>query len=79
MRTALGVEGIGVADGREMLIADTPAAFAAAVLRLLEDARSGGTLRRHLGTQGRRFVEATYSWDHIIPQLNAVLARAGQP
>ncbi len=77
--TALGVEGIGVSDGREMLIADTPAAFATAVLRLLGDAQSGGTMRHHLGTQGRRFVEATYSWDHIIPQLEAVLARAAQP
>ncbi len=76
--TALGIEGIGVSDGHEMLIADTPAAFAAAVLRLLSDAQSSGTLRQHLGTQGRRFVEATYSWDHIIPQLEDVLARAGQ-
>src|SRR5690606_26213162 len=35
--TTLGCEGIGVTHGKDVLIADTPEAFAEAVLRLLED------------------------------------------
>ncbi|HRW48277.1 MAG TPA: glycosyltransferase [Caldilinea sp.] len=72
--TTLGVEGIGATDGQELLLADAPDAFAAAVVRLLRDGREGGAVRRRLGEYGRRFVEATYSWDHIIPQLESVLA-----
>jgi glycosyltransferase involved in cell wall biosynthesis len=35
--TTLGAEGIPVVDGRDILIADEPEAFADAILRLLED------------------------------------------
>jgi len=72
--TTLGVEGIAATDGRELLLADVPEAFAGAVLRLLRDTQTGGALRRYLGEQGRRLVEATYSWEHIIPRLESVLA-----
>ena len=75
--TTLGVEGIGVSDGTEALIADTPEHFAQAVLRLLDDA--DGILHRQLGAQGRRFVEQHYGWEQIIPRLEAVLERARQP
>ena len=78
--TTLGVEGIGATDGQELLLADAPDAFAAAVVRLLRDGQEGGMLRRRLSEYGRRFVEATYSWDHIIPQLESVLdATARKP
>ena len=75
--TSLGVEGIGVRDGAEMLIADAPDHFAQAVLRLLDD--TDGALHRQLGAQGRRFVELHYGWEQIIPRLEAVLERARQP
>jgi GT2 family glycosyltransferase/glycosyltransferase involved in cell wall biosynthesis len=39
--TTLGAEGIGAAHGRELLIADQPRDFAAAVLRLLSDPCAG--------------------------------------
>jgi glycosyltransferase involved in cell wall biosynthesis len=35
--TTLGAEGIPVIDGRDILIADQPEAFANAILRLLDD------------------------------------------
>jgi len=76
--TRLGVEGIAVTDGRELLLADAPDVFAAAVVRLMRDTRAGGALRRQLGEQGRRLVESTYSWEHIIPRLESVLAAAAQ-
>lgn len=77
--TSLGIEGIGVQNNAEMFIADTPGEFAAAVLRLLEDARTSGVLRQTLGVQGRRFVEQHYGWEQIIPRLEAVLESVLQP
>jgi len=76
--TTLGVEGVDVRDGQELLIADEPEAFAAAVLRLLEDAQKGGALRRRLGAQGRRFVEQHYGWEQILPKLEEALILAQQ-
>lgn len=70
--TSLGVEGIGVANEQQMLIEDTPAAFAAAVLRLLADLRGDGSLRRRLGATARAFVEESYDWRQIVPRLEAV-------
>lgn len=76
--TTLGVEGIGVSNGQEMLLADTPEDFAIAVLRILADAAGSGVLRRQLGVQGRRFVEARYAWETIIPHLENVLTAASR-
>ncbi len=72
--TRLGVEGIGVRNEAEVLLADAPEAFAQAVLRLLDDA--DGALHHKLGAQGRRFVEQHYGWAQIIPKLEAVLSKA---
>jgi glycosyltransferase involved in cell wall biosynthesis len=56
--TKLGAEGIDVADGENILIADTPADFAAAVLHLLEDPVQAA----RLGAAGRRLIEQTYDY-----------------
>ncbi len=74
--TSLGVEGIAVSNGEQMLIADSPNDFAAAVLRLLSGSTDAHTLRQQLGAQGRRFVEAHYGWEQIIPRLELVLEDA---
>ena len=76
--TTLGVADTRVRDGQEMLLADTPEAFATAVLRLLADAGGSGALRRQLGAQGRRFVELHYGWDRIIPQFEDLLVAASR-
>lgn len=70
--TSLGVEGLGVQHEQELLLADTPAAFAAAVLRLLADAKQGAVLSTQLGANASRFVNREYSWQQIIPRLEAV-------
>jgi len=70
--TSLGVEGLGVGDGREALLADTPEAFAEAVASLLADA----SRRRALGQAARAFVERGYGWERIGPRLEAVYPRA---
>jgi glycosyltransferase involved in cell wall biosynthesis len=66
--TSLGAEGFPVANGRELLLADTPGDFAQAVLNLLEDPEQ----RTQLGRVARRFVEATYGWDALVPELEAL-------
>lgn len=76
--TSLGVEGIPVQHGRELLLADTPAEFAAAVVRLVADLRSGGTLQQQLGAAARSFVEERYGWPTIIPKLNEVYQQVYQ-
>jgi glycosyltransferase involved in cell wall biosynthesis len=45
--TSVGCEGIGVEPGRHLLLADTPDAFADAVLRVLSDDDLAATLARH--------------------------------
>jgi polysaccharide biosynthesis protein PslH len=45
--TSVGCEGIGVVSGDHLLLADTPAAFADAVLRLLADDALAATLARN--------------------------------
>ena len=63
--TTVGAEGLDLVDGEEILIADEPAAFAAAVLRLLTDA----SLRRKIGENGRARVERDYDWRSIGEKL----------
>ena len=65
--TTVGAEGFPVSDGRELLLADTPEAFAAAVLALLDDA----PLRAALGERARAFA-ANYDWRRIAPLLDRV-------
>ena len=71
--TTLGCEGIAVEDGRHLLVADTPADFAQAVLRLLEDA----DLARALGQQGRERMVAQYDYRVAYRPLDVVYAGLG--
>jgi glycosyltransferase involved in cell wall biosynthesis len=59
--TSVGCEGLEVRPGENILVADTPEAFADAVLSLLRDRE----LRRRLGRGGRATVEARYAWDAV--------------
>jgi sugar transferase (PEP-CTERM/EpsH1 system associated) len=68
--TSLGAEGFPVTHGRELLLADTPAGFARAVLTLLDDPAQ----RARLGAAARRFAAATYGWDTLVPKLEALYA-----
>jgi len=55
--TSIGIEGLQLEPERHYLQGDTPEAFAAAVLRLLED----GALRARLASEARRCVEENFS------------------
>lgn len=63
--TALGVEGIAATPGRDYLRAETPAAFAAAVVRLLDEP----ALRDALAASARALVRAAYDWSAVSPAL----------
>jgi polysaccharide biosynthesis protein PslH len=57
--TALGAEGLPARDGENILLADAPDQFAAAVTRLL----ACTDLRHRLGTTGRSLVEKEFTWE----------------
>lgn len=63
--TSVGCEGLEARNGENILIADTPESFAAAVHRLLGDT----DLRRRLGRAGRETAERLYSWDVIGSEM----------
>lgn len=67
--TSLGAFGYPVEDGRELLVADEPAAFAAACVRLLTEPALGDALAR----RGWDLFRANYTWDAIAPAVERVL------
>jgi glycosyltransferase involved in cell wall biosynthesis len=70
--TTLGAEGIAVIPGREILLADKPDDFAAAVLELLEDPALANRLR----INGRRLVEDAYDYRRACRPLSNLYQRA---
>jgi glycosyltransferase involved in cell wall biosynthesis len=72
--TPVGVEGLDVQPGEHYLAAgaDDPAAFAAAILRLLDDPG----LAARLAEAARRRVEERFSWSHVARQFEAICLRA---
>lgn len=66
--TSIGAEGLGARNGEDMLIADTPDAFADAVARVLHDE----TLRRSLGAAARRTAVERFSWTTIGETVRAL-------
>ncbi len=67
--TALGAEGVNAEDGRDMMVADEPAAFAAAVVRLLRD----DVLCKALGARARAMAVESFSWEKGVEELEQVL------
>jgi glycosyltransferase involved in cell wall biosynthesis len=60
--------GLRVEDGRELLVADGPDAFARRVLELLGDPDR----RRRLATHGRAYVEAHHDWEESGARLEEI-------
>jgi glycosyltransferase involved in cell wall biosynthesis len=69
--TTLGCEGIEVVPGENILIADEPADFADAVLRLLNEA----DLAAKLAAGGRHLAEKKYDYRHACRSLDDIYAR----
>jgi sugar transferase (PEP-CTERM/EpsH1 system associated) len=68
--TPLAAEGVDVAAGRDLVIADTPAEFAAAVASLMADPERASAL----AAAGRALVEARYTWEACAARYAALYA-----
>jgi len=68
--TTFGNEGVGGVNGRDLLVVDDPAEFAAAVVSLLRDPLYAETV----GRNGQRFVQEHYGRKSIMARLDAVHA-----
>jgi glycosyltransferase involved in cell wall biosynthesis len=68
--TRIGAEGIEAEDGREILLADEPEEFAAAVSRLL----ASQELFENLRQAGRQLVEQEYDWRVVGREVNRTVA-----
>ena len=66
--TTIGCEGIEATPGRDLMVADTPAALAAAAVQLLHDPAQGVTL----AANGRRLLAARYDWRREYTLLDAI-------
>jgi sugar transferase (PEP-CTERM/EpsH1 system associated) len=69
--TAIGCEGLDVADGRHLLVADDAGGFAKRVVRLAGEPRE----REQLERAGRELVERRYGWAQAVAALEDVYAR----
>lgn len=62
-------EGVEATPGRDLFVADDPADFAGATVRLFRD----NELRRRTGVAARACMEAKYRWEHQLQRLDRVL------
>ncbi len=72
--TSVGCEGLDPVDGEHMLLADTPQAFAQAVLRLIDDPERA----TQLAVQGRQWVVENHAWDHSAALVAEVYEKLRQ-
>ena len=66
--TTIGLEGIEASPDEDVLVADTPADFAARVVNVLTDE----TLQNRLSMNGRRLVEKCYDWRAVLQKLDSI-------
>jgi sugar transferase (PEP-CTERM/EpsH1 system associated) len=66
--TRIGAEGLPLTDGRDIALADEPAAFAARVLELLRSQEQ----RRALGAAGRALVTEKFSWEGVARRFTEI-------
>jgi len=59
--TSVGAEGLPVRNDEELILADTPEAFAGSVVRLLQDQE----LARRLGQRAAARVRETFGWRRV--------------
>jgi sugar transferase (PEP-CTERM/EpsH1 system associated) len=67
--TPMGAEGLPLKDGEDVLLAEGPANFAKATVRLLRDRE----LRQRLGQAARRLTEDRFSWAAATSEFESIL------
>ncbi|MBV9761336.1 MAG: glycosyltransferase [Acidobacteriaceae bacterium] len=73
--TTIGAEGLPLANGRQIAIADTPSDFAENCLKLLSDV----ALRDRIIEEAWQFVAGQFSWDAVTRDFEAALAAGPRP
>ena len=73
--TSKGAEGLDVRDGEHLLVADTPAAFAQAIVSVLGDS----DLRQRLADGAYRLVREKYDWAVVLPRFLDLAERTARP
>jgi glycosyltransferase involved in cell wall biosynthesis len=68
--TSIGAEGLDVVNGRDLLLAEEAANFAAGVISLLRDSALRQRLEKAAAIQARR-----YDWSRIAERFAAVLSQ----
>ena len=72
-----GAGGVDAEDGRHFLVGDSPAAYAEACLRLMQDAGE----RQRFATAGRERMQTNHDWQASMRRLDGIIGRvmsAGQ-
>ena len=69
--TSIGAEGLPVSNGKELLLADTPESFAAAVIKLLQQE----SLRAELGKRAAATVREKFGWDKVAERFAEICER----
>jgi len=72
--TRIGAEGIECVDGANILLADTPVDFSAAVIALLADPAQNGKIAEG----GRQWVVERYNWRTVYRQWDRIYGDAGR-
>ena len=70
--TTIGAEGLPVADGKELLLADDPASFADAVVRVLREPANA----RQIGQQAAETVRTRFGWEGVTAEFVKLCAAA---
>ena len=70
--TTVGVEGLAVVPGEHLLVADDAEAFAASVLRLLDEPALG----TRLASAARALLQERFSWAQVAAQFEAICGTA---
>lgn len=73
--TSVGAEGLPVRNGEEILLANDPASFANAVVRMMRDAPA----RKRLEAAARRLVVERYDWSAVTRDFEDALVRVCRP
>jgi len=73
--TTVGAEGLPVTDGADIVIADEPAAFANAVVRLIRDEPQ----RARLEQAARQLVVERYDWSAVAQDFEDALTKTERP
>lgn len=73
--TTVGAEGLPVTSGQELLLADSPEAFAESIVNVLRDAE----LNRRLGESASRTVRERFGWEQVAREFTAICERVAVP